>query len=543
MLSELLPSPDMHSDWQSFARALVAALDNIAAGAQSSGNVQNIVTTTPVSPGQLPPLPAGFAPVWLNNTDALLYLGNPDYDPPTAPNVVFIDTAKLADAAVALNKLQDGAVSSAKILNATIASADIGNAQIISALVADAAIVNAKILDLAVNDAKIANAAITSAKIANLAVGTAHIQAAAINSAHIGNAQILTAHIADGNIVNAKIGNTIQSSSWNPTTKAGWLIDKTGLIQGSGIAIYDTSGNLVFGSGGTVAWSAITGYSPGPLANRVRYSQMELGTYSWDVGNPNGLSFTLSSGLSSNRRYIRVSATFTANGQSIQLKQSSLVPNIFFPVQAGERLSVSLKLEITGPAAMSWSVHCVFVDAAGGSLATQVVASGTGPVGIGTPVSGFITVPANAMLGQLEISMANNTAGAGARQITVMQPMISGAAANQTTHPNFTTGPNGFVEMFTAGNISTFISSAAIGTALIQDASISTAKIQDLAVTSAKIVSLDAAKINAATLSAITADVGLLRTATSGARIEIDGSQIRVYYASGNLAVVMGVSI
>ncbi|PZU10274.1 hypothetical protein [Sphingomonas sp.] len=52
--------------------------------------------------------------------------------------------------------------------------------------------------------------------------------------------------------------------------------------------------------------------------------------------------------------------------------------------------------------------------------------------------------------------------------------------------------------------------------------------------------SVTAAKISVASLSAITADVGLLRTASSGARTEIEANQIRVYDASNVQRVTIG---
>ena len=50
-----------------------------------------------------------------------------------------------------------------------------------------------------------------------------------------------------------------------------------------------------------------------------------------------------------------------------------------------------------------------------------------------------------------------------------------------------------------------------------------------------------AAKISVTQLSAITATIGLLRTASTGARTEIEDNQIRVYDGSGTLRVRMGV--
>ena len=53
--------------------------------------------------------------------------------------------------------------------------------------------------------------------------------------------------------------------------------------------------------------------------------------------------------------------------------------------------------------------------------------------------------------------------------------------------------------------------------------------------------SIDASKLNVSTLSAICATIGVLRTATSGARLEVRSNQIRVYDANDVLRVQLGV--
>lgn len=67
------------------------------------------------------------------------------------------------------------------------------------------------------------------------------------------------------------------------------------------------------------------------------------------------------------------------------------------------------------------------------------------------------------------------------------------------------------------------------------------AMIKTASITSAMIENLAANKIVASSLSAITATIGLLRTATSGARTEIEDNQIRVYDSANTLRVKMGV--
>lgn len=53
--------------------------------------------------------------------------------------------------------------------------------------------------------------------------------------------------------------------------------------------------------------------------------------------------------------------------------------------------------------------------------------------------------------------------------------------------------------------------------------------------------SIDASKLNVSTLSAICATIGVLRTATSGARLEVRSNQILVYDANNTLRVRLGV--
>lgn len=97
--------------------------------------------------------------------------------------------------------------------------------------------------------------------------------------------------------------------------------------------------------------------------------------------------------------------------------------------------------------------------------------------------------------------------------------------------------------------------------AVITDAYVKTANIMDAAITNAKIANLDASKIisgfidaarlaagsitaeklNVTTLSAITATIGLLRTATTGARLEIRDNLLLVYDANNVLRVRLGI--
>lgn len=439
----MLPSPYDYENWQEFASALLAALTEEGIEGTAGG------TSGAVPPVLLPGPPDGFQPIFWNDDLGHFYLGDDFYAAIDTVTPVTIDTQSLALAAVELNTIADNAISTAKIIdlavinakiaNATILSAKIGNAQIVNALIADLAVNTAKIGDAAILTAKIADAQILSAKIANLAVGGAHIQAAAIATAHIGDAQV----------VNAKIGDTIQSGGWNETTKQGWHIDKLGNIRGSGIAIYNAAGDIVFGTSGTVDFAAITGVTR-PADNAT-------------------VGATIGTDLLGQFSAANI-ATFMAN------------------LTLGTGLLQDLAITA-------------------GKLANASVVYGS------ATISGF--------------------------------------------------GSFASISQITSGNVSTFIASAAIGGAFIAnaailnahiaDATILTAKIGDAQIVSAKIGAaaiggthiqdgvITAPKINVASLAAVSATIGLLRTASSGARLEVESNQIRVYDAANVLRVRMGV--
>jgi hypothetical protein len=94
------------------------------------------------------------------------------------------------------------------------------------------------------------------------------------------------------------------------------------------------------------------------------------------------------------------------------------------------------------------------------------------------------------------------------------------------------------------------LATAAVGTANIQDAAITNAKVNDLSadkltagtVSASRIgaATITADKLNVTSLDAISATIGLLRTASSGARLEIASDVIRVYDSGGVVRIKLG---
>ncbi len=89
----------------------------------------------------------------------------------------------------------------------------------------------------------------------------------------------------------------------------------------------------------------------------------------------------------------------------------------------------------------------------------------------------------------------------------------------------------------------TQITDNAITTPKILASAITAQKIASNAVTADKINAgaVTAAKISVTDLSSVSATIGLLRTATTGQRMEIESNQLRVYDGSGVLRVRLGI--
>jgi predicted phage tail protein len=117
-------------------------------------------------------------------------------------------------------------------------------------------------------------------------------------------------------------------------------------------------------------------------------------------------------------------------------------------------------------------------------------------------------------------------AGQGDSYMFVGQVMFEAAGTSSTTPSPWT--PAGLIDdtavragkQITAGNATTYIAAAAIG--------------------SAQVGTINANQVSASSLSAITATIGTLRTAASGPRMEISDNVIKVYDASGALRVQLG---
>ena len=65
-------------------------------------------------------------------------------------------------------------------------------------------------------------------------------------------ATFIDASLGNAWITNAMIGNVIQSDNWHDVNKTGWKLDKSGSLQVNNITVYDSAGDVILESSGSV---------------------------------------------------------------------------------------------------------------------------------------------------------------------------------------------------------------------------------------------------------------------------------------------------
>ena len=167
-------------------------------------------------------------------------------------------------------------------------------------------------------------------------------------------------------------------------------------------------------------------------ANRVPFSRFE-GDQGWasDLAN---ISYANNSG----RQTVTATLTATAGGQQNLTLMAGVVNNGVFPVQPNERLSISTFIG-TGTNTSNWQINFGY-QRADNSWTEIFVASGGSRALFSSRIEYFVTVPSDAVRGNIKIY--GTSTAAGSYSIAVSEPMVTGAATGQTVHPAFTPGPN-----------------------------------------------------------------------------------------------------
>lgn len=395
----------------------------------------------------------------------------------------------------------------------------------VQSFIIDGQITNAKIANLAVDNAKIASMSVDKLTAGSLAVGQ-HIQSTsytagsagwrinADGTAELNNVTVRgTVYATNGQFSGtifggsaAGYGNGIGFFS-GVTTGYRWRVgDPAGArIQwtGTAIEVYNSSNQLTMSSGG-VTQGFGTNLSPN--------AALRFGIGTWDryINTGAGRSGTIAHVFSANGAPNGYGAVQLSLTGPMSAGYDDSVHQNFAQIACtpGERLEVQAKVQVFRGNAR---LEAGFLDANNnfiGVVATGGVTEAYGDTAWDQNPSnfvhlwGFVTVPANAVRGKLEVRV-RRTSTALNTDLYLAHPYIGRAGANQTQPSPW----NDSVPFVTGSNASTYIANAAIGAAQIADASIGTAKIGDAAITSAKIgdAAVDTLKI---ANNAVTVPVG-----------------------------------
>lgn len=258
-------------------------------------------------------------------------------------------------------------------------------------------------------------------------------------------------------------GLYLSSYRWRVGNPAGARIE----WNGASIGIYDSSNNLIFGAGGSIPWTSITGVPGGIYNSEVYLSGGRL--YGIGTGNSELVQNSYISVNASGQ----ITGIGTGNNTTVANDRISVSGGVISGIGTGNNTPVA-------NSAITIDANGTLVGAGTAGVVVQnnkITIDGAGFIqGIGTV--GATAKISNSVITLNESSGAITLANAGGGTFTTI-------TANNKLWATYDANGN-----VIAGNISTFMNNAAIGTALINDATISTAKIRDLAVAEAKIADL-----------------------------------------------------
>lgn len=353
-----------------------------------------------------------------------------------------------------------------------------------------------------INDAFIRNGTITNAKIGNAAIDDAKI------------ANLSAAKITAGSLA---IGQYIQSSNYIPGTQ-GWRINAdgsaqfmaasiagqltAGQIDTRGLSIKDASGNIILAAGSALpaAYAAAgTKNSEVALGTNLVYNDcFEEGIQGWTIGDNlmGGAAIYRVVDLSD---AWRLSPVGSRNGsvQYVQQSGTDANPDAYcdilsdpIPVEVGSRYLVSA---FTGAGLCSVHLFSYFYDGSGAVVGNSYSTgdfSNSGEKSGGSSLSDYkrlhsiADIPAGALYLRLVVRKLNTAPGGGlGSYIFFTRAQVERTGPDAVTpgpwSPSGISNPTAIRNNnpITPANVSTYISSAAIGSAQIADLSVGDAKV------------------------------------------------------------------
>jgi hypothetical protein len=429
-------------------------------------------------------------------------------------------TGQLSDAQIA-------AVAAAKvtgqITNVQIAAVDVAKltGQIISTQITDDAITSDKIVANAITASEIAAGAVTAGKIAADSITANEIAANAITASEIAAGAVIAGKIA----ADAVTANEIAANAITATEIAAGAV-VAGKIAADAVTANEIAANAITASeiaagavvAGKIAADAVTANEIAAnaiTASEIAANAVVAGKIAADA----------------------VSANQIAAGS---ITTAKIAANAVTASEIAAGAITTAKLAAGSVTSNEIAANTITAaDIASGTITATEIAAGA----ITTAKIAANAVTANEIAANT-ITAAKIAAGAitsneiAANTITAADIAASTITATQIAAATIT-GAKIAAGTIAAGNIA----ANTITASEIAANTITAAQIATNAITADEIAAgaVTAAKMSVTELSAITATIGTLRTATTGARLEIASNQIRVYDSSNVLRVRLGI--
>ena len=321
------------------------------------------------------------------------------------------------------------------------------------------------------------------------------------------------------------ISGTIASSKMALGVGANLL---TGAVPGTNpnryAVIQNNADNVVFTAGGSGGQLLSPSFGTG-FPGSGEWTTSDQGTFA--LHQSNGSPNTGSGGVGYSEIYLRLPTNVTG-GTTLR-----------WPAQAGKTYEYSV---YTGAHRCKVEICIAWVNAAGVILGNSIFPLNNSETNGGEALVAYkrlvvrSVAPSGTIAAYLVIRKGHTTSGQSDSWLFATRPMFAETVANATEDLPYNVPGYGILHaehLVTRSIKAVHIEADAITANEIAANAITTNEINAGAVT--------AAKVNVTQLSAISATIGLLRTATSGQRLEIENNQIRVYDGSNVLRVRMGI--
>lgn len=438
-------------------------------------------------------------------------------------NNLSITAGKIGNLEITAAQIANSTITGAKIDTGTITATNIANATITGAQIANATITAVQIANATITATQIAAATITGANIASATIAGSNIAAATIAGSNIANATISGANIASGTITSGNIatGTITGGNIASGTITAGNMADLT-ITAGkiANLTITAAQVNNYTLKLGNLTQEVVNALSQMDARNQLYNGGFEDGSTFWNSGTVQ----TNSANAHSGNKYLEM----TSDGSSsVQVDETGATR--YFQVIANQTIRFSTWAYRGSGDRNIWCVVETF-DKDYASIAYHI-SPNVSAATTWTQTSVEFVAESNAKYARVYLEIQNGTTTTTARfdDVTLFILVPGGDIVARTIT----------ADRIVAGAITTNeIAAGTITASNIAAGTITASNIASGTITATELAAgaVTASKISVSQLSAIAADLGTItagtvtsatiRTASSGARTEMNASNL-----------------